>query len=518
MDFVTQWFLATKRHVFTTGFVASIVIAATVCVVLFFPRTYRSRAQLLLRVGHENMTVDPTAEAAGQMVQMQLTRKNDIQTALEVMSSRGLLAEVVDRVGVALILDGDLGEGAPEPRFPFLDGFRRRIGSLLSSIDPISDRERAIRELAGSLGVSSASEASVISAQYNADTPEAARRILEGWVDCYLSKHADLHRTTGSLEFFLQEEESIRERLDKINEQLRDAKTESGLVTVEGQQKLLEGQLAEVRKTLLAAQTQLSGSQARAEALQKTIERTDDRTVIDEVSGKANEARDLMRGQLFELEVLEREYAAKYKSDHPRLVAIRSQLDEAKRIVDDQNDGRQEVTSGLNPSYQRYQQELALELAAQQQHEKEVASLELQRGQLQTEIENLNSSEASIAALERQALILEEQYVEHSRRLDQARIDEALRERRITSVNLIQPASFEERPVTPDKRLTALFGILALLGAVVGLPLVLESRKSNESNSRTVAVLNRPKIDEASEAMLHPMFFDPEDRKAQESS
>lgn len=513
MEILSLWHRSLRQHLTATVVASMLVIAITACIVLFYPRTYRSRAQLLLRVGHENVTVDPTAEAAGQMVQMQLTRKNDIQTALEVMNSRGLRAELVDLVGTELILEGVPTEKEASSRFGFLASLRGRLGSMFASIDPISDRERAIRELGASWGVSAASEASVISTQYNADSPEAARQILAGWLDCYLSKHADLHRTTGSLEFFLQEEQSLKDKLDEIYVKLRDAKTESGLVTVAGQQKLLEGQLAVVRKALLEAQTGLSGSKARVEALTATISQTENRTVMDEVSGKANEARDSMRGQLFELEVLEREYAAKYKSDHPRLVAIRNQLDEARRIVGEQNEGRQEVTSGINPVYQQLQQELALEQAAQQRHEREVASLIEQRDDLQSEVAALNASEETITALERQASILEEQYVEHSQRLDQARIDEALRERRITSVNLIQPASLEERPVTPDKRLTALFGIVALFGALVGLPLLLASRSEQKQSFGRSRLITEDSSDEAS-ALLHPMFFDPEERKA----
>ena len=299
MDLIFQWIHAARCYRKTTILAGLLVILTTVGVILFFPRTYRSRSQLLLRVGHENVSVDPTAQAAGQVVQMQLTRKNDIQTALQVMNSRALLGEVVDRVSAEVILDGLADDAEPNASGPGLLGtIKNRVGSMLSSIDPISDRERAIRDLAGNLDVGSANEASVVTAEYRAKSPEAAQLIMEAWLDVYLSKHAELHRTSGAHQFFKEEEVDLRSRLDETYSALRKAKTENGLVSVVGQQTLLEGQLATVRNSLIEVESLLASSVARSKSLRASLAETDNRTVIDEVSGKANEAHDVMRGRL----------------------------------------------------------------------------------------------------------------------------------------------------------------------------------------------------------------------------
>ncbi len=525
MEMFLQWYRAVKRHPIVTTGAALSVVAITMGVILFYPRGYRSSTELLLRVGYENASVDPTTEAAGQMVQMQLTREHDIQTALQVMHSRALLAEVVDRVGTDRILDGDgaMQPGRAAARPGWIDRLVTKLGGMIASIDPMSQRERAIRELAGRLDVFAADKTSVVTAQYKADSPQFAQQVLDTWLNAYLSKHAELHRTSGSHAFFRAEETQLRESLDRVYEELRAAKTDSGLVTIAGQQKLLEDQLAAVRAAMIEANTALAGSQARTEALTKALEQTEIRMVIDETIGKANEARDAMRSQLFELEVLERELAAKYRSDHPRLITVRNQLEEARRIVDEQRVDRAEVTSGINPVHQALQQEWLLETAVRLEQQQRLESLVRQRDDLRDEIALLNDAEQSIVALERRAEILETQYTQLSERLDQSRIDESLREQKISSVNVIQPPSLEERPVTPNKRLTAAFGLFALLGSVIGLPLVLESLRSPAAFATAGYVVmpretsSRQFGPSEQQELLHPMFHDdatPDDQPA----
>ncbi|MEM6656033.1 MAG: hypothetical protein AAF596_09540, partial [Planctomycetota bacterium] len=51
---------------------------------------------------------------------------------------------------------------------------------------------------------------------------------------------------------------------------------------------------------------------------------------------------------------------------------------------------------------------------------------------------------------------------------------------RICSVNVVQKPTLEQRPVTPQKKLCAAFGLLAAIAGAVGLPLWIESGKSSQ--------------------------------------
>jgi uncharacterized protein involved in exopolysaccharide biosynthesis len=72
-----------------------------------------------------------------------------------------------------------------------------------------------------------------------------------------------------------------------------------------------------------------------------------------------------------------------------------------------------------------------------------------------------------LTRLEREVQILESQYGAHVKSLEQARIDQALAEGRISSINILQPATLETKPVNASKRMIVMLGIvLGALGAL----------------------------------------------------
>jgi uncharacterized protein involved in exopolysaccharide biosynthesis len=108
-----------------------------------------------------------------------------------------------------------------------------------------------------------------------------------------------------------------------------------------------------------------------------------------------------------------------------------------------------------------------------------------QQQALLSEITELNNYEAELATLTRNVNVLEERYAQHAIRLEQARLDEVLEESRITSINVIQPASFEQRPIAPNKKLCALAGLFAACAVAVSLPVLLELRRVGVSARAT---------------------------------
>ena len=61
-----------------------------------------------------------------------------------------------------------------------------------------------------------------------------------------------------------------------------------------------------------------------------------------------------------------------------------------------------------------------------------------------------------------------ETYVEH---LEHARVDEALEAEHISSINIIQPATFEPKPIKPKLLMGLALGLAIGLCGAVGLPL-----------------------------------------------
>ena len=63
----------------------------------------------------------------------------------------------------------------------------------------------------------------------------------------------------------------------------------------------------------------------------------------------------------------------------------------------------------------------------------------------------------------------EANYRKYLENLEQARINQALQNEKISSINVIQPASFVEKPVSPNKLIVIALGLLLALAGPVCL-------------------------------------------------
>jgi len=59
---------------------------------------YRAKATLLVRIGRESVTLDPTA-ATGQVISLGQSRQSEINSELDILRSRELALRVVDAIG-----------------------------------------------------------------------------------------------------------------------------------------------------------------------------------------------------------------------------------------------------------------------------------------------------------------------------------------------------------------------------------------------------------------------------------
>ncbi len=483
-----QWTYAIKRHWLLSITAFALILATTVLVILFAPRAYRSEAKLLLRIGRESVTVDPTASTVGETISLHHTRENEIQSAIGVMQSREILDRVVDQVGVDVVLSGKPESKQEAPSKSMLPSWIKdtvdELRGKLAKIDPVPSREQALERLAGDLGIGAASESSVVSVSYKTDSAEVARDVVDAWVVSYITQHSKVNRTPGSYAFFEEQDAVLKAQLEAARENLRATKNESRLVTIDGQQKLLEAQLSKVRDGQIDTESEIAAIGSRVKSYDVMLTNFDE-TITSEVTGKANEGRDAMRTALFELEVLEKDLRSKYRPGHPKLVAIEGQLEDAARIVSGQSDDRKEVTRTINPAYQQVVEYKMLDEATLSGLTEKQKSLEAKQRSLELEIVGLNGDEQRIGAASNELAILEERYALHAKKLEQARLDDVLASQRITSVNVVQPASLEQKPVKPNKGLCAIAGLFAACAAAISLPVLVEANAARRQTARS---------------------------------
>ena len=101
----------------------------------------------------------------------------------------------------------------------------------------------------------------------------------------------------------------------------------------------------------------------------------------------------------------------------------------------------------------------------------ETAALGSQVAQLTEQLKTFNRNEMRIAALQREVEISTASYRKYAESQEQARIDQALQNQRITNIAVFQPATLEIKPTNPRIAWNLLFGWIAATagGIAVGM-------------------------------------------------
>lgn len=462
------------REVATSALTFVSIIALTVVVIVFYPRKYRSEAKLLLKVGRESVTLDPTVTTTGETVSLHRTRESEISTTLDMMHNRVVLEQVAAKIGNKPILSGYLPGVAPRAK-KSSGGLLSRLRGLIE-LDTLPENELVLMKLESNLSIEAASGSGVVRIGYMAKSPELAQQVVQCWTDVYRELHAKINQTIGASHFFEAEEKMALERLTQTRQALRGAKDDAGLVTVMGQQKMLESRLFAARQAVSTTAAQLAASKSRMDELSRLDQTVPQRLLVSE-SVVGNRAHEQMRQRLYELEIEEKRLTGTYTESHPAFQLIRQQQREAKEILANQEDSTLETVKDINSVSQALQIKLNEEKANQAALTQMLTTEQSQLEELQTELLELNRLEQEIVELENQVDALATQHRMIVDKLEQARLADLLEENHITSINTVQPATLEARPATPNKKLCALLGIFAAFCGAIGVPVTRRAAK-----------------------------------------
>lgn len=424
---------------------------------LLMPRTYYSEARLFVRFGRENQ-VDPTA-SGGQMVALYESRESEINSLIEILRSRAILDRVVDELSPEFVL---YGRAAPGSEF-------KAQGSEASE-PPSKAHQLAVLRLSKDLAIGAPRKSNIITVGCKARTPGIAQQIVAKLVAVYQEEHVRVHRSPGSFEFFTQQAEQSLSTWQAAAQELAQLKDRLGIVTVEGSRKKLEDQIADIDSRRLANQAELNQSRAKIESLESLIA-TLPATIVTQEVQNPNAAADGMRQTLYSLEAQEVDLATKMQEEHPRLVSVREQVRDLRAILDAQPAIKSQATEALNPARQGLETSLLTEQAQAAALVAREESLAATQDALRGELVALNAETGTIDQLQQRVALAEANHKEYTQRLEQSRISRTLDDERISSISLVQPASYVATPGGPRRMYVLALGLalagMTALGAVL---------------------------------------------------
>jgi len=460
------------------GFFCAVIVIVTLGTFLA-PEIYKSEAKLLVRLGRESVSLDPTA-TTGQVVPIFQPRENEINSILEILKSRELVEKIVDEIGPEVILERPdevlLGDAtAVGVTRDAMRKFRQDIRAAaekpwtlmerMDLHDILKKRDKATLSIMNALEIEVPKASNLIAISYEAQNPQLAHEVISKLIDFYLVKHIEVYSTPGSYDFFIQQTDHLRSKLSQTEEDLRKLKNKTDIASVDEQRTIILGRLGVLQQEIESTEATLAASRARVEELQKSVNELPEIIAMDKTTGDAMVAQ-----HLFMLQLKEQDLLSRYTEESQLVQEIRRQITEAKALMN----GITRVTQGRSPFHQQQKLDLLSEQAALASLQAQAKALKEQLADVQAELRDLNDSEVRLVQLQRERELQEINYRKYSDNLEQARVDQALQIQKLSNISVAQPATFPMKPVRPRKLFNLSLGLFLGIFGAIGFAFFLE--------------------------------------------
>ncbi len=461
-----------------------------------WPKKFESEAKLMIRVGRESVALDPTATTS-QTLMLQKTQEEEVNAALDVLRSRRVAERTVDKLGAENINAGFL----PSDNQATESGFKQKLKSLQATVknniipillatglkEELSPKELAIMELQKTLQIKAERRSAVVSIRAFSKSPAMAQALAQTVSEEFINEYLEVTHNSGSYEFFSGQAQAANQSRSQLSEQKNRFMHERRLVTIAANQAILVEQLGTIQRDVITAQAELDQTLAEIDDVAEKLKAMP-AEIVAEKKGSSDSTWSGMRQQVYMLELEERQLAAKYPADNPLLVQTREKLTGAQTILSKLESERVDESTTPNPLRMRLEEDL-------QRLETKVvglrANLELrqkQRADVDQKISEILDSERDLEQIERDIKMADTRLDLLRQKNEEARVLSEMQADRISNLSLFQPATFVQRPASPNKKL--LFAGIGILGLVGSASLVL-FKELNSKRLRTVSDVER---------------------------
>jgi capsular exopolysaccharide synthesis family protein len=302
-----RWILLT-----VVGLGMSGAVAATATL----PRVYSARAAVLIEP-----RLEPSPDGSGGVVPI-LPDSATIDSLVQVLGSRSMARAVIDDAGLAQ--DPELSGAGPATT-----GWLSR--AFAGSGEPATSDAGPVDRFLSRVVVSREGKSHVIAVAYVSGDPRRAATIANALTRRFVADRVALRqaaslRAAGTLGERLA---ALEEKLDASQEALHAARLRLGPATADAT--TLAGQVAQVRRELVAASAERSSRESRLGRLRQQVrEMGSEAPIGDGVSTLLDSLQSLKAETLRR----EAEMAAQYGARHPKLLHVRVELAELEAKVE----------------------------------------------------------------------------------------------------------------------------------------------------------------------------------------
>ena len=281
--------------------------------------------------------------------------------------------------------------------------------------------------------------------------------------ETYIQKNAEVHRPQGQYKFFEQEADRYKTELSQAEQQLKQFATERGGVAPQVERDNTLQKLAEFNATLESTRAEMAATEQKIRTLQKQSASVPSRITTQLKESDDAQLQQQLKTTLMNLELKRTELLTKYQPTYPLVQEVDKEIaDTRTAITGEESKPVREHTTDQNPTYQYVSTELAKAKADFSALEARAAATQAIVAMYRTQAEQLEQKGIVQQDLLRAQKADEENYLLYLRKREEARMSDALDQRRILNM------AVAEQPIVPVLPVGSRWLIVGL-GLVLGV-------------------------------------------------
>ena len=441
------------RRLMIVSFLA--IFLGVVLATWIMPKQYEAHMKILVRQERADPVVSP--ESNSQLSIRSGVTEEDLNSEVELLKSRDLLEKVV----VLCSLHNRKGDSLLDRLLP---------SGGASADEPDMRIPRAVRKFEKELEVEPLRKTRMIEVRYPSSDPQLAAKVLETLSNLYMIKHLAVHRPAGALDFFAQQTEQYRKGLADAESKLEVFGRQQGVVAANLEKTIIVQKLNEFEASLQQTRAGIAETRHRIENLEKQLaaipaRKTTQLKTLDNAYLLQN-----MKSTLLSLELRRMELLTKFDPSYRSVQEVEAEIARTREALESAEKAplREEVTD-RDPTYDMLLGELArarAELTALEARDSAISGTVVTYRDLARQ---LNQKEIVQGDLQREARTAEENYLLYVRKQEEARISDALDQKRIVNVAIAEAATVPALPSRPRWGLNLLLGFLLAGMSSLGL-------------------------------------------------
>jgi len=456
-DFLHIVFKSKRQIVlFFVGCFAAVVVGT-----FLMTTTYRATAQVLIKVGWDNLYIPETGNTNPVF---NMRQEEQINSEIEILKSRTISEKVVAAIG-PLVLYPKLGNSSWFSLSSFLPGRD-------ADKDPA---EEALAALEKNLQIEAIKKSNVIEVTFDHPDPQMAATVANAIVDEFLNRRIDLYRAPQSHEFFKEQAEFLKEKLNRTEASFQALKEQHNVTDLKNQQGLLLNRIVAVRSDLESAASREVELARRIDNLRAQLAKLSQPTPQGKQANPNEFLISSLGRRLADLQIEEQKLSTKYTDENRTLRSVREEIALVrKQIAEKEAKLYGRTTLGVSSTYLHLQEDQLRSEADLSSVKAKRESLQEQLSAYERELAKFNQIETALNQLAQELNVDRDNYRLYLTKFEESRIQDAMDSQKIAGVSLLEPAHAPLKPVKPRVLLNLALGFFLSIFGALGLAFFVE--------------------------------------------